>query len=123
MEAKIEELTKKIRTKEELVFFLEELAGRKLEMRKEEASELEKKLRSFPEIKMEIAFAPNDNFINKICRWLEKELSQKIILDIVVNPKVTAGAIIEYKGNWRNFTLAKEIDRLFAGKLSDSRNK
>ncbi len=121
MERKTEELIKKIRTKEELVFFVEEIAGKILELGKEEISELEKKLRYLPEIKLEIAFSPDDNFINKIDWWLEKELGQKIILNITVNPKVVAGAIIEYHGYWRDFSSAKEIDRLFFGKLTGSR--
>ncbi len=120
MEEKTEELIKKIRTKEELVFLLEEIARKKIELRKEEIYKLEKKLRSLPEIKLEIAFSPDDNFINKLGQWIEKELGQKIILDITVNPKVVAGAIIEYQGNWRDFSSAKEIDRLFIKELTNS---
>ena len=121
MEGKTEELIKKTRTKEELVFLLEEIAGKKTELGKEEIYKLEKKLQSLPEIKLEIAFSPDDNFINKIGQWIEKELGQKIILDITVNPKVVAGAIIEYQGNWRDFSSAKEIDRLFIKELTSSR--
>ena len=116
MTTKAEELIKKIRTKEELVFFLGEIAGKKIKMEEGEARELEKKLRSLPEIKLGIAFYPNDNFINKLSRWMEKELGQKTILDITVNQKLVAGAIVEYRGNWRDFTSAKEIDKLLAGK-------
>lgn len=119
MEGKTEELIKKIRTKEELVFLLEEIARKKIELGKEEIYKLEKKLQSLPEIKLKIAFSPDDNFINKIGQWIEKELGQKIILDITVNPKVVAGAIIEYQGNWRDFSSAKEIDRLFIKELTN----
>ena len=89
-------------------------------MEEGEARELEKKLRSLPEIKLGIAFYPNDNFINKLSRWMEKELGQKTILDITVNQKLVAGAIVEYRGNWRDFTSAKEIDKLLAGKQTNS---
>jgi len=118
MDKDLKNLAEKIRTKEELIFFLEEIAKKKLKLEKEEISKLEKKLRSLPEIKLEIAFSPDDNFINKISWWLEKALGQKIILDIIVNPKVVAGAIIEYQGNWRDFSLAKKIDQLFASKTN-----
>ena len=113
MKQVFEELVKKIRTKEELIFFLEEISRKKLE-KEEVTSELEKKLRSLPEIKLEIAFSPDDDFLNRISQWLEKELGQKIILDLTINPKVVAGAIIEYQGNWREFSLAKEIDQLIS---------
>jgi len=116
METETEELIKKVRTKEELVFFLEEIAKRKLTMKEEEISKLGKKLRSLPEIKLGIAFLPNDNFINKVSCWLEKELGQRVILDIMVNPKLVGGTVIEYRGNWRDFSLAKEIDQLLANR-------
>jgi len=115
MEIKTERLIEKIRTKEELVFLLGEIAEKKLVLEEEEIYELEKKLRSLPEIKLEIAFYPSDDFISKISWWLEKELGQKTILDITVNLKIVAGAIIEYKGNWRDFSIAKKINQLLAG--------
>lgn len=115
MKQTFEDLIKKIRTKEELIFFLEEIAQKKID---ERAPELEKKLQSLPEIKLEIAFSPGDDFLNKISQWLEKELGQKIILDITCNPKIVAGAIIEYRGNFRNFSLAKEIDKLISQRIS-----
>ena len=96
-----EELVKKIRTKEELISFLEEIAHlRKIKDKEEQPTkELEKYLRSLPEIKLEIAFSPENNFLEKISQWFEKELGQKIILDLTVNPKIVGGAIIEYQGN------------------------
>ena len=114
-----EELVKKIRTKEELVSFLEEIAHlRKIKDKEEQPTkELEKYLRSLPEIKLEIAFSPENNFLEKISQWFEKELGQKIILDLTVNPKIVGGAIIEYQGNWRDFSLAKEIDKLISQKI------
>jgi len=151
MEKIFEDLVKKIRTKEELIFFLEETARvqqiifkdkglslskkaegkvggefKKLIERLEKEGiisgnleqqsafwkKLEKELKSLPEIKLEIAFSPDDNSLERISQWLEKELGQKIILDLTINPKIVAGAIIEYRGNWRDFSLAKEIDKL-----------
>ncbi len=103
------ELIKKIKTKEELIFFLEEIDQKKI--KGEEVSELERKLRSLPEINLEIAFSPSEDFIDRMSQWLEKELGQKIILDITVNPKIVGGAIIEYQGKWLNFTLARKIDQ------------
>lgn len=112
-----EELVKKIRTKEELVSFLEEIAHLNKNKEEQPTKELEKYLRSLPEIKLEIAFSPENNFLEKISQWFEKELGQKIILDLTVNPKIVGGAIIEYQGNWRDFSLAKEIDKLISQKI------
>lgn len=151
-----EEIIKKIRTKEELIFFLEEIAtlrqiifkdretllskkaegrvseelkklieklereGAIFESHKEQSAfleELEKKLQSSPMIKLEIAFSPNNSCLDRISQWLKKELGQKTILDLTINPEIIGGVIIEYRGNWRDFTLAKEIDKLIFQKL------
>lgn len=151
MEKILEDLIQKIRTKEELIFFLEEMdrvrelifkdkelsLSQKVEgkvseefkelierLEKEGAisksreqqsaffEELEKNLKSLPEIKLEIAFLPSENFLERISQWLEKELGQKVILNLTTNPKVVGGAIIEYRGRWRDFSLAKAIDKL-----------
>lgn len=157
MKQVFEELVKKIRTKEELIFFLEEIArvrqiifkdkeellSKKAEGKASEElknsleklekegvisknpgqqslvlGELEKYLLSFKEIKLEIAFPPNDDVIERISQWLEKELGQKAILNLIINPKIVGGAIIEYQGNWRDFSLAKEIDKSISQKTS-----
>lgn len=155
MKGVFEGIIKKIRTKEELIFFLEEIAkirqiifkdsGALLSKKAERKvsgetkellerlekegvisesrgrqsafwEELEKELQSLPEIKLEIAFSPDGDSLEKISQWLEKESGRKIILDLAINPKIVGGAIIEYQGNWRDFSLAKDIDKLISQK-------
>lgn len=157
MEKVLEDFAKKIKTKEELIFYLEEITqvqqiiiknkrkpltlSKKIEgkvseefknflerLEKEEAisknlgqqssflEKVKKYLQSLPEIKLEIAFLPSREFLTRINQWLEKELGQKIILDLIINPKIVGGAVIEYQGNWRNFSLGKEIDKLISQK-------
>ena len=152
-----EDLAKKIKTKEELIFYLEELSraqqavfkqggvllseklkGKISEELKNFFERMEKKgmlsknpeqqysflekikkyLLSLSEVKLEIAFSPSNDFLKEISLWFEKELGQKVILDLTVNPKIVGGAIIEYQGNWRDYSLAREIDKLINDKLS-----
>ncbi len=140
---------KKIVTKEDLIFFLEEinsvqrlifkninipLSERAKENISEdfgkELEELEKKkiisknpeenriffenfekyLQDLPQIKIEMAFRPKKEFVNKISLWLEKEINQKVVLDLIFNPEIVGGAIIEYQGRQINFSLAKKIN-------------
>ena len=63
-------------------------------------------------MKLKIAFSPSSEFLEEINQWFEKELSVKVILDLTINPKIVGGAIIEYQGNWRDFSLRKKIDNL-----------
>ena len=149
------DFAKKIVTKEDLIFFLEEinlvkglifkninipLSKRVKENISEdfrkELEELEKKkiisknpeenriffenfrkyLQNLPEVKIEMAFQPKKKFVNKIFLWLEKETNQKVILDLIFNPEIVGGAIIEYQGKQINFSLAKKIDKLVSQK-------
>jgi len=79
---------------------------------------IKKYLLSLPEVKLEIAFSPSNDFLKNISLWFKEELGQKVILDLTVNPKIVGGAIIEYQGNWRDYSLAREIDKLINDKLS-----
>lgn len=153
MEKVLKDFAKKIKTKEELTFYLEEIAqvqqvvfknkrvplSKKVEgkvsgelknflegLEKEEVisknpeqqssflEKLKKYLQSFPEIKLEIAFLPSDEFLTRINQWLEEKLGQKVILNLITNPQIVGGAVIEYQGNWRNFSLVKELDKLIS---------
>lgn len=104
----------KIKTKEELTLFLEDIINRLGEknLSEKEIFKIEKNLLSFPVLRLEIAFKPTDEFIKKLSDWVEKEAQQKVILDIVVNPKVVAGALIEYQGIFRDYSLSKRIEEL-----------
>ncbi len=146
-----EELTKGIITKEDFVFFIEEIAiienvifknpktpllerlkgkikeelRNKLEKLEEKGiisnspnqqiaffSELKERLQKIPQVKLEIAFKPSRDFLLKLADWFKEKIHQRVILDLTINPKIIGGAIIEYQGSWRNFSLAKKIDKL-----------
>ncbi len=113
MEKSFAELIKNIKTTEELSLVLDEITKKRLKGKKI-PSDLEKKLRALPKLRLEIAFSPPESFIKRVSQWLEKELGQKIILDVVVNPKIIGGAVIEFQGKWRDFSLAKEIHHLLS---------
>ncbi len=151
-----EDLTKKIITKEDLIFFLEEInlvegivfknveaplservkgkvrEGFKDEIKKLEKEgivsaspnqqfsffdELKKYLQKIPLVKLEVSFEPSENFLLRIKKWFKEENHQEVILDLIVNPKVVGGVIIEYQGRYRNFSLAKKIDELTPTKI------
>lgn len=78
--------------------------------------ELKNYLQNLPVLKMEIAFFPPKKTIEKFSDWLKKEVGKKFILDIYFNQKIVGGAILEYGGKYKNFSLAKEIDKFFERK-------
>jgi len=70
-------------------------------------------LLKIPKIKLEIAFEPNDEFILTLDKWFKENLGKKLIFDIYVNQKIVGGVKIEYQGIWRDFSLEKEIEKIY----------
>jgi hypothetical protein len=74
---------------------------------------LENFLLKIPKVKLEIAFEPSEEFILKIEGWFREKVKRRMILDIFVNPKIVGGARIEFQGKWRDFSLEKEIEKIY----------
>ncbi|MEF8847029.1 MAG: F0F1 ATP synthase subunit delta [Candidatus Paceibacterota bacterium] len=74
--------------------------------------ELKDYLQQTPQIKLTVAFSPSDDFLEEISEWLEKEIGEKVIIDLITNHEIVGGAIIEYQGRYLNLSLAKKIDQL-----------
>jgi F0F1-type ATP synthase delta subunit len=72
-------------------------------------------LLKIPKVSLEIAFEPSDDFILEIDKWFKEKIKRKVILDIFVNPKIVGGIKIEYQGKWGDFSLEKEIKKLYGG--------
>jgi len=77
--------------------------------------QLEKFLLKIPKVQLEIAFEPSNEFLLEIDNWFKENVGKKVILDIFVNPKIVGGARIEYQGKWVDFSLGKEIEKLYGG--------
>lgn len=77
---------------------------------------IKKWLQEVPQVKLEIAFKPSEDFLLRIKGWFREENQQEVILDMVVNHQIVGGAVIEYQGRYRNFTLAKKIEELIMPK-------
>lgn len=146
-----EKIAEKIITKEDLIFFLEELnlakeflfkeinlflseklKGKVSEDFQKFVEELERNsiiskdpeknkfffenlknyLLKLPQIKIEIAFSPSRQFIEKLSFWFKNNLKEKLILDLISNPEIVGGVIIEYRGKYLNYSLAKKINEI-----------
>jgi hypothetical protein len=111
----------KARVSEDFRKELEELEKKKIISKNPEENRIffenfKKYLQNLPQVKIEMAFQPKKEFVNKIFLWLEKEINQKVVLDLIFNPEIIGGAIIEYQGRQINFSLAKKIDELVSQK-------
>lgn len=116
LQAPLSKKAERITNKNLYSFFLDlENGGNILSDQKSQFDFLEKikdYLKNLPVIKIEVAFLISQKAIEKISQWLKKEVGKKIILDIYFNPAIVGGAILEYEGKYRDFSLAKEIDKI-----------
>lgn len=69
-------------------------------------------LQKIPQVKVELAFLPKRDFLEKIYSILEKEVGRKIILDIVFNPEILGGVRLEFGGKYGDFSLLKKFNEL-----------
>jgi F0F1-type ATP synthase delta subunit len=126
------EIAKDLLFKQPEIFLSEKLKGKVSEGFKREIENLEKKekyisvaefseffdrlketLLKTPIVKLEIAFEPRESFILEMREWFKKNLGKRVILDIFVNSKIVGGAKIEYQGKWKDYSLAKKIEKIY----------
>lgn len=75
--------------------------------------DLKEKLLKLPQIKLELAFSPSPKFLLKLRNWLREKTQKPLLLDIVVNPEIVGGAKIYYQGKFGDFSLEKEIEKIY----------
>jgi len=73
---------------------------------------LKKYLADLPVIKLTTAFAPSEEFLADLGQRLRGEIGQKVILEIIVKEEIVGGAVIEYGGEYRDFSLARKLDEV-----------
>lgn len=150
-----DKITKKITTKTELVYFLDDITTAQQAIFKENNNLLSERikdkvskeffnflkkqeeennlknrdeineflenlsnyLQEIPQIKLTLAFSPSKEFIEKISNKIEKEVGEKVILNLIINHKITGGIIIEYRGKYLDLSLSKKINKSIAQKV------
>lgn len=72
--------------------------------------EIIKYLRSLPQVKVTLAFEPDDNFTNRLNEVISTLASKKVVLDISVNHHIIAGITIEYQGKFADYSYEAKTD-------------
>ena len=79
--------------------------------------ELAKYLASLPKIKVEFAFDPSVDFTDKVSKFINKDSVEKIVLDVSVKPEILAGAKIEFKGIFKDYSYREKLDQVLVEKF------
>lgn len=71
-------------------------------------------LRQLPLVTLRLAYLPTRKQLQDFSRWFVENTGEHVIFDIVPDPKLIGGAIIEYSGRIGNYSLEKRIGEFFA---------
>lgn len=83
---------------------------------KELLNELSEKLKKLKILEVTMAFEPTQDIINNIHNWVKENLGDDGILDIKLDKSILGGAIIVFKGLYKDYTLKKQLEGLFKNK-------
>ena len=77
---------------------------------------LKKLLGKFKTIRLIISIDPSHNVIENIHNWVVSNLGEGYLLDIETNQNLLGGAIIEFDGKYKYFTVKKDLENVFLSK-------
>lgn len=63
-------------------------------------------INDLPVLGLKLAFFPSEKKLKEIQEWLKETTQKNVLLDIVVDPSVIAGAKIQFNGIYKNYSLA-----------------
>lgn len=75
--------------------------------------DLKVKLSSLKELKLTVALEPTETGLDRIHSWIIENIGEEVVLDISKNPAILGGAVVIYKGNYRNYSLRKKLEDYF----------
>ncbi len=78
--------------------------------------EISSLLHKLPVIYLTIGFEPSDDTVTTFSSWVRSNIKHTIILDIVINKTLIAGATINYEGKYWDYSFKTAMDKFFGGK-------
>ncbi|MGI5826508.1 MAG: F0F1 ATP synthase subunit delta [Patescibacteria group bacterium] len=70
-------------------------------------------VQKIPLAKLSFAFEPNGDIIKKIASWIAVNLKEKVLIEIEVNPAIIGGLLIEFNGNYKDYSLRNKLSDFF----------
>ncbi len=67
-------------------------------------------LKTLPVLKLTLAFAPTNTFLERLSNQVSTVVGVKTLLDVVVNEYIVGGAIFEFKGKISKQTLDEQLE-------------
>ncbi len=74
---------------------------------------LAKALRDLPVMTFYMAFSPNEQYVKQLSALACRYGNQRVLLDIIVDKKLIGGAMIAWKGVYKDYSLRKRVDEQY----------
>lgn len=74
-------------------------------------------LKKIPQVRVTLAFEPDDLFTDKLNEQISALVNRRIILDISVNHHIVGGVVLEYGGKHRDYSVEPKVDRYLKDEL------
>jgi hypothetical protein len=74
---------------------------------------VEETVSKWPVIRLTLAIRPTDRLIMRLHDWFIHRLGQVVVIDFSYEPSLLSGAVIEWDGNYRDYSLLRKLNILF----------
>ncbi len=72
-----------------------------------------------PTVSISLSFVPTPRFLDRISGWLFENFKEPMLLDLIVDQELGGGAIIAFKGMYKDYSVRKKLEELFNKKNNE----
>jgi len=64
------------------------------------------------QLSLRVGFDPSDEDIKDLSQWIRYHIGIQVVLDVIHDPSVVGGAIMSFKGMYRDYSLSHKIEEM-----------
>jgi len=72
------------------------------------------KISSLPIVTLSIAFEPDSQSLQDLSQWFTLNINRQVIFEIIVDPKLIAGAAITYNGRYEDYSAKSKFAQILS---------
>ena len=70
-------------------------------------------IKNMPVVTIKIAFNPDDEIVKEVCNWFVENFGKNVLVDLVYDKNLIAGAVIIFNESSKDFSLKKKIEEKY----------
>src|SRR5437868_6106563 len=81
---------------------------------KEFLNKIKNTITALPTLSLTLAFEPREQTLQALAEWFILQTKTQVLFDITVDPKLIAGAAINFKGKYLDFSIKPTFDKILS---------